>query len=225
MKYRVLLFDADETLLDFKANEAHALPAVFAKHQLPFDEQLRNDYLQINQRLWRELEQGKKTSEQVMVQRFEELFEKYQISIDPKQFSEDYMAILSKGAYPNENALEVLKQLSKQHRLVVVTNGFSRSQHYRLKHSGIAQYLEQIFVSEEVGHRKPSKELMDVILKALQVEKTDCLMIGDCFETDMEFGIRNQVDTCWYRSDGIFDERKALVNYTITDLRALLKEE
>ena len=146
-RYRYLIFDADETLLDFKKNEAYALPAVFKLHQLELSEELKNTYLEINAHLWRLLEQGKMTTQEVMVRRFEILFERYGIQIDPQLFSDDYMNILSKGAYPMDDALDVLSVLSKDYRCVIVTNGFTKSQTYRLKHSGVADYMEKIYIS------------------------------------------------------------------------------
>lgn len=221
--YRYLIFDADETLLDFKKNEAHALPAVFAKYKLEFNDEIKNAYLKINQRLWRLLEQGKITTQEVMVQRFEELFDLFHIPIHPQSFSDDYMAFLSLGAYPMKDAITVLEQLSKHYHCVLVTNGFTQSQTYRLKQSGISKYMDKIVISEQVGYRKPSLQLATYLLNELQCEASECLMIGDCFETDMCFGIQAGMDTCWIRYQNDFDERKQQVTYTITNLTELVE--
>lgn len=219
--YRYLIFDADDTLLDFKQNEAKALPAVFQQYHLPFTKEIRDSYLQINQRLWRLLEQGKKTTNEVMVQRFELLFEMYHIDIHPHLFSESYMQLLSKGAYPFDEVLAVLKQCSQDYICVIVTNGFAKSQRYRLAHSGILPYIHHVFISEEVGVRKPSIQLANHIFHQLQCKPSECLMIGDCFETDMEFAINVGMDTCWIRHRNDFDERISQVNYHITNLNQL----
>lgn len=220
-RYRYLIFDADETLLDFKKNEAYALPAVFKLHQLELSEELKNTYLEINAHLWRLLEQGKMTTQEVMVRRFEILFERYGIQIDPQLFSDDYMNILSKGAYPMDDALDVLSVLSKDYRCVIVTNGFTKSQTYRLKHSGVADYMEKIYISEQFGYRKPSIELANMILDDLKCKSDECLMIGDCFETDMCFGIHAGMDTCWIRTKNDFDERTSQVTFHISNIKDL----
>ena len=220
-QYQILIFDADQTLLDFKKNEDHALPAVFQKHQLNLTDEIKQSYLAINAKLWRMLEQGQCTTQEVMVQRFVQLFKIYDIKINPQTFSDDYMEILSKGAYPMDDALEVLATLSPKYRCVIVTNGFTKSQTYRLEHSGIAKYMDKIYISEQIGHRKPSIELAQYILKDLNVEAKDCLMIGDCFETDMQFGINAGMDTCWIRSQNDFDERTSQVTYYMNDIKLL----
>ena len=56
-QYQILIFDADQTLLDFKKNEDHALPAVFQKHQLNLTDEIKQSYLAINAKLWPMLEQ------------------------------------------------------------------------------------------------------------------------------------------------------------------------
>ncbi|MEE0830933.1 MAG: YjjG family noncanonical pyrimidine nucleotidase [Longicatena sp.] len=220
-RYRTLIFDADQTLLDFKKNEAHALPAVFQKYHIELSEEIKNTYLAINAKLWRMLEQGQLTTKQVMLQRFEILFERFDIQVNPQTFSDDYMELLSQGAYLMDDALDILALLSQQYRCVILTNGFTQSQTYRLQHSGVAKYMEHIFISEQIGHRKPSIQLAKYVLDKLQCEASECLMIGDCFETDMQFGINAGMDTCWIRTQNDFDERTSQVTYHINDIKDL----
>ena len=51
-KYKTLLFDADNTLLDFDKTEKEALRKTFTMQNIPFTPAMKNRYLQINTALW-----------------------------------------------------------------------------------------------------------------------------------------------------------------------------
>ena len=50
--YTCLLFDADNTLLDFDAAERKALAETLLHYELPHDEAALDTYHQVNRRLW-----------------------------------------------------------------------------------------------------------------------------------------------------------------------------
>ena len=54
--YNCLLFDVDDTLLDFGAAERAALGEMLEHFQLPADEETIQTYQTINTALWRSLE-------------------------------------------------------------------------------------------------------------------------------------------------------------------------
>ena len=82
MAYRFLLFDIDDTLLDFKAGEMKSLREMFAELQLPRDPRLEPTYLRINQSLWEAYERGDITREDIFRQRFVKTFKHLQINAD-----------------------------------------------------------------------------------------------------------------------------------------------
>jgi 2-haloacid dehalogenase len=58
MSYKILLFDVDDTLLDFCANEADSLSKLFRRHGYTFSEELFLVYHSVNRQLWSEYEKG-----------------------------------------------------------------------------------------------------------------------------------------------------------------------
>ena len=74
MRYQYLLIDNDNTLMDFSAAEAKALVDVLAAHGLPTDEHTIHTYHEINDALWKRLERGEVTREQILIGRFAQLF-------------------------------------------------------------------------------------------------------------------------------------------------------
>ena len=49
MRYNTLLFDVDDTILDFKAAELQGLSKLFANHGYELSDELLNSYQTLNQ--------------------------------------------------------------------------------------------------------------------------------------------------------------------------------
>ncbi len=64
-RYRTLLFDADDTILDFQAAEALALRLLFEDQNIFLTNDMKAQYKTINQGLWRAFEEGKMTRDEV----------------------------------------------------------------------------------------------------------------------------------------------------------------
>ena len=70
MRYKYLLADNDNTLMDFTAAEGHALRETFAALGVPLDEATAEMYSRINDDLWKALERGETTQKALKVERF-----------------------------------------------------------------------------------------------------------------------------------------------------------
>ncbi len=222
MKYRFLLLDADGTLLDFKKAEACGLEATFLRHRLPFHKEILSDYSRINQACWEEFEQGKIDKTTLLSERFRRLFEKYGIEADIEEVRKTYQYELSLGSYLLDHAYEVCKELAASYQLYIVTNGVASTQYRRLKDCGLAQLVDGIFISEEIGFQKPQKEFFTSVFEKIDgFEPDKALMIGDSLSADMEGGIRAGIDTCWYHPGEKPDPLPLPVTYTISDIRKL----
>ena len=71
-KYTTLLLDADDTLLDFLGAEAAAIKSVCEKYNIAYSEEIRSAYSGINLALWKKLEKGEITRQEIQLRRFEE---------------------------------------------------------------------------------------------------------------------------------------------------------
>ena len=74
MKYTTLLFDADDTLLDFQRTEEYALSDTFEKYGIPFTDQVRTTYKTINHKLWAAFEAGEISKPTILARRFRNTF-------------------------------------------------------------------------------------------------------------------------------------------------------
>lgn len=81
-RYDILLFDLDDTLLDFRANEASALPALFERHGYHFSSQIAAFYHPLNQALWAAHERGELPLQQALNTRFARTMAHFGIQVD-----------------------------------------------------------------------------------------------------------------------------------------------
>lgn len=202
-RYPWLLFDADETLLDFTRAEADALLAAFVEVGVPWQDAFRETYHVVNARAWRLLEEGRITAVELRVRRFADMFEVLGLALDPTAFSPVYLRHLGEQANLVDGALELLDAVRGQHSVTIVTNGLSDVQRSRLGRSAIAAHIEHLVISEEVGAAKPDPMFFAIALERLgRPDPRDVLVIGDSLSSDIAGGIAAGLDTCWFNPAG-----------------------
>ena len=223
-KYKYLLFDVDGTLLDFDKAEQQALKNTFQNHHILLTDELLQRYETINKQLWKDFEKGLIDKKTVVYTRFVQLFKEFDIDEDGIAFEDDYQETLGKGYFVLPHAREVLEKLSLKYPLYVVTNGVSKIQHSRLKGTHIDQYFQDIFVSEDIGYQKPTKEYFDYCFEKIEnIDKEHTLIIGDSLSSDMQGGINVGIDTCWFNPHHLKKPQDMDITYEIHDLRELLE--
>lgn len=222
MGYKILLFDLDDTLLDFGANEADSLTRLFQQHGYTFSEELFQVYNSVNKQLWADYENGKVVLEDVLNSRFSQTMLRLGKVVDGIEWENQYRELLGNGCQHMEGALEVCQSLSASHRLFVVTNGITRTQIKRLKQSGLYDFFEDIFDSQSIGYQKPSKEFFDYVMSHIKdFNKKEALIIGDSLNTDIKGGLLAGIDTCWMNRTGKKASPEIQSTYTITSLIGL----
>ncbi|MER2108265.1 MAG: YjjG family noncanonical pyrimidine nucleotidase [Solibacillus sp.] len=220
-QYQFLLFDLDDTLLDFGAAEKHALPKLFAAHGFTLTEDIKAIYKEINGALWDALEQGLVTREELMATRFAKTFEVLGKRVDGIALDTEYRGYLTESKIFVPDALSIVQQLSQQYDLYITSNGISDTQHRRLQITGLAPHFKQVFVSEDTGYQKPMKQFFDYVFERIpQFDEEKTLIVGDSYSADIMGGVAAGIDTCWLNPIG---KQAASVEptYTITQLRQL----
>ena len=162
-----IFIDLDDTILDFKKAESVALRRSLEIFGITADDKTVSVYSAINDKMWKRLERGENTREEILVMRFKELFEYLGAKKDPEKMNETYKKNLSVGHYFMPDAQELLKKL-QGHRLFIVSNGTTAVQKGRIKSAGIEKYFEKIFLSQDVGFDKPDKRFFDICFRCLQ---------------------------------------------------------
>ena len=138
-KYYCILFDADNTLLNFDAAESKALAETLVNYGIEPDAETVQTYRTINEELWRQLEKGQIKREKLMAERFTRFLKAIDAAGDGAEMNRFYLEQLS--THPDlmgPEVLDVLRELSEVATLAVVTNGFQKVQTRRLAESGIS---------------------------------------------------------------------------------------
>lgn len=199
-KYKYLLFDLDDTILDFGAAENKALDFVLKSHEISAVPGLYERYKTINQNHWEMLERNELTKDQVLTGRHEMFFRELGETVDGSVVDDMYRTqIAENGHRLFEGALDVIKILSEAYPLYIITNGVKDTQEKRLANSGILPYFKDVFISEDTGYQKPMKEFFDYTAGRIDgFHCEDALIIGDSLTSDILGGINSGIDTCWY---------------------------
>lgn len=193
-----LFLDLDDTILDFHKAERLAIAKTFREFGLEPTDAVLNRYHEINKLHWQRLERGEITRDQVLVGRFQMLFDELGKHADPAQIARSYEHNLSIGHYYLPGAREAVDALQGHYRLFLASNGTASVQHSRLTSAGLYPCFEQVFVSQDLGFNKPAKEFFDACAARIPgYNAAKAMMVGDSLTSDILGGIRAGMQTCW----------------------------
>lgn len=221
MKYTTILFDSDDTLLDFHASEKKAIYEAFEKSGLYFDAEMLKVYSEINQSLWKTLERGEITTDELLVERFARFFERYSYNKDPKEMNDLYFYCLADTDFVIEGARDVLDTLKDKYELNVITNGVGFIQTSRLAKSNMRKYFKHLFISGEIGANKPSKLFFDHVLNMVsEKDKSKILVVGDSLTSDIKGAVNCGVDSIYIGDESKIADIKP--TYTVSKISEIL---
>lgn len=222
-KYTTILFDADNTLLDFDKDEHQALVRTLEDYGVPVTEENISTYVNINKSLWKKIETGEITKPELKRTRFRLFFDAigFECDEEPLSVNEHYLALLGEGGNTLEGAVELCKELkSKDYDLYIVTNGVAATQAKRLTKAGLLPYFTEVFVSETVGYQKPKKEYFDYVLNTVkEKDKSRILLVGDSLSSDIQGAMNVGLPCCWLNLFGDVAGEKYKIDYMIDDIR------
>ena len=204
MRYRYLLIDNDNTLMDFNAAEAKALIDVLKEYGLPTDEQTVHTYHEINDAQWKALERGETTQPILKVERFRQLLAWLgREDVSAQVLSAAYAAGLGNHADLLPGAEDFIHALHGRVKIALVSNGVSAIQRSRLSKCPLTPYFDAIVISEEVGAAKPDPRLLQVAMEQLGcTDKAQAVMMGDSATADIPAAVNAGVDSIFFSLKG-----------------------
>ena len=222
-KYEWLLFDADDTLLDFKLGEHRAITATLADAGLPTNDEVIATYSRINDNLWKMLERGEVTKDRLKVLRFTQFCEHYGFECDGVALAESYVENLKKQTVLLDGAEDVCRALYGKYKMYIITNGIEAVQTARFGGCAIKEYFEKCFISDAIGVAKPKKGFFDAVAADIEgFDPSQALVIGDSLTSDIKGGVEYGIDTCWLNPTGKEVPDGMDITYVIGDIRELL---
>ncbi len=223
MKYEILIFDADETLFDFKKSETEAFKNTMLQFNIDYDENYHfNIYHKVNEAIWKEFEQGLITQEKLKTERFRRFADQCKMNVDEEKLAQAFMEHLGNASFLYEGCDELIRGLSLTYRLCIVTNGLSLVQNRRIRKSKVANYFEAIVISEEISVAKPNPGIFEYALQQMNyLDKSKVLVIGDSLSSDIRGGVNFGVDTCWFNPKQLNNDTLLHPTYEVADYAAL----
>ena len=218
----ILFLDLDDTILDFQKAERIAISKTIGDYGLEPTEEVLHRYHLINKWHWEQMELGKLTRPEVLQNRFEVLFAEFGKTVDKAACAKMYEQNLSVGHYFLPGAEETVEYLSKHYRLFLTSNGTASVQKGRMTSANLYRFFEQVFVSQEIGHNKPSKAYFDgCIARIPDFDPAKTMIVGDSLSSDIKGGINAGIATCWVNPTHASGREDIKPDYEIEALRQL----
>lgn len=220
MRYHAILWDVDQTLLDFDKSQDYALRFCFQNLKLEINDEIVRIYAAINDFYWKRLELGEVTKKELLTGRFDTLFERLHIKeVTSADIAPMYQKALGSVYFYRDDSLELCKKLQGKVRQYVVTNGVSSTQRNKLKLSGLDRIMDGIFISEEMGYTKPDIRFFEGCFKQIpNFQKEHTLIVGDSLTSDIKGGNQTGIACCWYNPAGHQNESGLKIDYEIQNL-------
>lgn len=222
MRYKLILFDNDDTLMDFQAGNRNAVGLLLDEFGY-FHPDRYAQYEAVNRECWAELEQGRMAQSRLRLERFTRFFARYPVPGDAARAAERFVTLLSRQSILLPHALDVVRAIAEKLPVVIVTNGMTVIQRNRFARSPLTALARDIVISEEVGVSKPRPELFWLALERQGVDPRDALMIGDGAGSDIRGANNAGIDACWYNPSGKALPEGVHAEYVISDIRDCVK--
>lgn len=197
--YDNILFDLDDTLLDFSFGERQGIQEVFSSENIEFNEENFEKYRKINKNLWMSLEKGEISKNEVLTKRFEEFFKLFDIKVNPQEKEDIFRKNINNSYKLIDGAVEILEYLkNKGKKIYTASNGLEYTQMIRMKKSGIYDYFSNHFISEKVGYEKPNTLFFEYCMSNIKgANKQNTIMIGDSLSSDIKGANDYGIDSCY----------------------------
>jgi len=198
MQYDWLLFDLDNTILNFTKAMYYAFEKTLKDYGIESEEDLMTVYRPINMQCWKELEQGIITQDELRYLRIDRFLKAINAEVNSTDFADSYHANLSDKLFWMKDAQTLIPKWAKTYKLAMVTNGFKEIQRARLAKMNMDEYFEHIIISDEIGSSKPHQPFFDYTFSKIgKADKNRVLIIGDSLGSDIQGGSDYGIHTCW----------------------------
>ncbi len=202
MQYKHLFFDLDHTLWDFEANSHQTLKELYRALNLrekgieDFD-LFHKNYLAHNDKLWDRYRNGYIKVDELRWKRMWLSLLDFKIADESlaRQMGNIFLDLLPTRKILFPYTIEILDYLThKKYQLHLITNGFEKTQHSKLKYSGLDKYFIEVITSEGSNSLKPKKEIFEYAFQKTGANPAESIMIGDAIDVDILGALNAGID-------------------------------
>ncbi|MDR3644337.1 MAG: HAD hydrolase-like protein [Clostridia bacterium] len=235
MKYRYILFDADDTLLDFAKAEVMALRSLLRRYGCRCTENEEHAFVNLCDTLWLEFGLDNSVDPYISshyhqlfyeysVKRFSAFGERFHIGVPAGELSDQYLRELSQCDFLTDGAYETCRRLALECTLSVVTNGLWSMQKTRFDRSPIGRFISNLIVSENARYPKPDRRFFEYAMRESGIrDKAATLIVGDSLSNDICGGSEFGIDTCWLNPKSSRNNAGVVPTFEIGSLHELAR--
>jgi putative hydrolase of the HAD superfamily len=226
--YRHLFFDLDHTIWDFEANSRQTLLQLY--HDLDLKEKgiddfekFHKNYLVHNDKLWERYRNGFIKVDELRWKRMWLTLLDFKNGDETlaREMGNIFLELLPTRKILFPYTIEILNYLTqKKYQLHLITNGFEKTQHSKLKNSGLDKFFKEVITSESSNSLKPHKEIFDYALSKTGAKKEESIMIGDSIEVDIQGAMNAGIDQV-YVNHLSNNDHNVKPTYTVYSLKEL----
>lgn len=234
--YDIILFDLDDTLLDFSGSEELSLKDIHQQFYSAVDlNTFENGYKDINTALWARVGSVHNPLKpgDVKLMRFEQLNSLLGCHVDPTKIAQVYEESLGENAHWYPGAKSVIDFLhQKGHVLGIVTNGLVSVQTRKYERHNLGNWFDCYIISDAVGYAKPQRGIFDCAIQEISLkrnqslESSSMLMVGDTLSSDGHGAKQFGIDFCFINHKKVWNQDIELVIkhdiHSVTELPNIL---
>lgn len=202
--YKAIIFDIDNTLLNYSHSELDCMKRTLHEHDLFRDSQdeweaFWEAYSRHNTKYWLDFVNKigpHQSIEEVLISSFRD-----SLNLDPdthERLSATYWHLFCHTCHFEAGAEELLRAIQPQYKLGIISNGISEAQRKRLKAGSVYELFHSIVISDEAGIRKPNREIFEISLDELGLTNEEVLFVGDSITDDYHGALNAGIDFCYY---------------------------
>ncbi len=190
-----VFIDIDDTLWWFTENSKVAFRHTYDKFEVstfePSYERFHDIYLAENNRLWELYHHGKVEKDFLVNERFRYVLDAVGYQGDcagmAALMNEEYLRYLATLplSVPGAHAL-CERLIARGWQVNALSNGFKGVQQRKLESAGLLRFLSRVVLSDDCGYTKPMRGIFDHALQVTGADASQCLMIGDNPEADIQ---------------------------------------
>ncbi|MBT8231334.1 MAG: noncanonical pyrimidine nucleotidase, YjjG family [Saprospiraceae bacterium] len=194
-----LLFDLDNTILDFDKSSKEAFKSLINHIDNSLDaHNLYPIYHEINLEYWEKREAGKISHTELKWKRWHDFFDAHAIDFDPHHSNDLYFEGIKENPFFVDHADTLLNEI-QDHEMMIITNGLSEVQRPRIEAKRLQDFFEHIVISDEINVAKPQSGFFEHCHDLIDNHQKDrVLVIGDTLKSDILGGNNFGFKTCWY---------------------------
>lgn len=203
MHYEAIIFDLDNTLLNFELCERQAILGALQACAISLDLHRISEtsFLEVfethNSQYWRQ--RNVFSPAEITKMSYQSTLDQLNIKTDKISYlSQNFWQIFNHLGVMEPDVYETLTVLAPSYRLAVITNGFVSAQLPRMVAAGIDHFFEEVVVSEAIGFAKPSPEIFHYALSKLGLTPAQVLYVGDSLNHDYAGAMQVNIDFYYY---------------------------